>query len=238
MNDRMAKQKSNVILMVDCSTSMRGKRIEQVNSAIKDIGEYLLNLQYDNSNVDFYVTIITFSTDARFLNNEKEAKIDLFKYTPLKAGGWTNLHLAYGKLAEIMKKESAGGIMPDFGGTVPIILLLTDGHPTGNDYKENLLKLKELPWFNVSLKYGIAIELQDKKTMDVLKEFIVDNGEIIQVYNANLLKQIIQIIVLTASKVKSQTSQIRVTSSIKRSASSGIKKAVSQALAEVDDWEW
>jgi cell division protein FtsX len=107
-----------------------------------------------------------------------------------------------------------------------------------NDYKENLLKLKELPWFNVSLKYGIAIELQDKKTMDVLKEFIGDNGEIIQVYNANLLKQIIQIIVLTASKVKSQTSQIRVTSSIKRSASSGIKKAVSQALAEVDDWEW
>ena len=34
MNDRIAKQKLNVILMVDCSTSMRGERIEQVNNAL------------------------------------------------------------------------------------------------------------------------------------------------------------------------------------------------------------
>ena len=59
MNDRIAKQKLNVILMIDCSTSMRGVRIKQVNDALKDIQLYLTNLQNDNINVDFNISVIT-----------------------------------------------------------------------------------------------------------------------------------------------------------------------------------
>ena len=58
MNDRIAKQKLNVILMIDCSTSMRGERIKQVNDALKDIQLYLTNLQNDKHSIPFYLNQI------------------------------------------------------------------------------------------------------------------------------------------------------------------------------------
>ena len=236
MKDRIAKQKLNVFLLIDCSTSMRGRRIEQVNKAIRDIKKHLEEMQDDNLNYDFYITIITFSTDAFLVNNAKETNVEQFNFKDIKAGGWSNLHLAYMKLEELLEKESKGGIMPDFGGAAPIILLLTDGHPTGNDYKGCLHRLREKAWFNVALKYGIAIELNDNKTIQVLREFVDKSGDVIQVYDSNLLQKIIKIIVLTASKVKSRGSNVG--GSKKVSVSVEIKQKVQNAIAEVEDWEW
>ena len=69
--DRITKQKLNVILIVDASTSMRGKRINQVNAAIREIKDYLIDLESESTNVDFYLSILTFSTKAFWKNNKK-----------------------------------------------------------------------------------------------------------------------------------------------------------------------
>ena len=126
--------------------------------------------------------------------------------------------------------------MPDFGGVAPIILLMTDGHPTKFPLKEEMEALKKLPWFKVALKYGIAIELKDKRTHDVLRDFISGNGDLIECYDAKLLEQIIKIIVLTASKVKSTSKSVHSQSNI--SITAEVQQQVQQALAEVEDWEW
>ena len=236
MTDRIAKQRLNVILIVDCSTSMRGERIAQVNRALGDIKTHLTEMQYENANVDFYVTVITYSTDARLLNNDNVKAVTEFKYTALKAGGWSNLHLAYDTLANLLKKESRGGIMPDFGGVAPIILLLTDGHPTKWPMREETSALQKLPWYRVAIKYGIAIELNDRRTMDVLTEFVDGNGDVIECYNSKLLERIIQIIVLTASKVKSTSASVHTQNNI--SVTEEIQQRVQEALTDVDDWEW
>lgn len=236
MTDRIAKQRLNVILIVDCSTSMRGERIAQVNRALGDIKKHLTEMQYENANVDFYVTVITYSTDARLLNNDNVKAVTEFKYTALKAGGWSNLHLAYDTLANLLKKESRGGIMPDFGGVAPIILLLTDGHPTKWPMNEESAALKKMPWYRVAIKYGIAIELNDRRTMDVLTEFVDGNGDVIECYNSKLLERIIQIIVLTASKVKSTSASVHAQNNL--SVTEEIQQRVQEALTEVDDWEW
>ena len=125
MEECIAKQRLNIILLVDASKSMQGTRIKQVDTAIKEIKEYLIDLEKENSNVDFYITLIPFSNFASYYKNDEMTKIDNFKYEGIKTGGWSNLHLAYEKLGEILQKESKGGIMPDFGGLAPIILLLT-----------------------------------------------------------------------------------------------------------------
>ena len=234
--DRIAKQRLNVVILVDCSKSMQGERIKQVNSALKDIKVELLELQNENANVDFHMTVIPFSNGAEFLNGDRSKAIESFDFEDLKAGGWSNLHTAYQKLEEIMKKEIKGGIMPDFGGVAPILLLMTDGHPTKYPLTDEMNALKKLPWFNVALKYGIAIELKDKRTHDVLREFVSGNGDVIECYNSKLLKQIIKIIVLTASKVKSTSASVH--SEKNTSVTVEIKQQVQQALAEVDDWEW
>lgn len=234
--DKIAKQRLNVIMLVDCSSSMRGERIAQVNEAIRDIKKYLTEMQSENTNVDFYITVITYSTDAFFLNRDKCKPIEEFDFKDIKGGGWSNLHIAYERLADILKKESQGGIMPDYGGVAPIILLMTDGHPTKDNVKEELSTLKKSPWFKVALKYGIAIELNDKRTINCLTDFVSGNGDVIECYDSRLLERFIKIIVLTASKVKSTSTSVHAEKNV--SVTEEVKQQVQQAIAEVDDWEW
>jgi uncharacterized protein YegL len=240
--DGIAKQKLHVIMIVDTSRSMQGKRIGQVNSAIADIHKYLVDLQGENTNVDFYVSIMTFADKAAFLPGYKGVNVNDMTPPKLKAAGYSNLHCAYEELAPVLHKESNGGMMPDFGGIAPIILLLTDGHPTKAAAKQ-LAELEKLPWFKVSLRYGIAIELNDEKTVRVLTDFTEDSECVIECMDPNVLSKIIQIIVLTASKVKSQSSAVR---SSKKGATptplqhthTAVKQQVKATLDEVEDWEW
>lgn len=236
MEDRIAKQRLNVILLVDCSTSMRGERISQVNNALRDMQAKLTEMQSENANTDFYITVITFSTEAFLLNRKEQEAIDQFSFRDIKVGGWSNLHLAYVELEKLLHKEKRGGIMPDFGGVAPILLLLTDGHPTKYPLTEEMAALRALPWFRVALKYGIAIELNDKRTMDVLKDFVSGNGDVIECYDSRLLERIIKIIVLTASKVKSTSASVHYEKKV--SVVQEVKQQVQHALAEVDDWDW
>lgn len=237
MNDRIAKEKLNIFLLVDSSKSMQGNRIKQVDQAILDIKNYLEDLQVENTNVDFYLTIITFDNYASLYQNKETINIDDLKYDGIKCGGYSNLHLAYEKLGELLKRESKGGIMPDFGGVAPIILLLTDGHPTGNLYNDYLEKIKDTPWFKAALRYGIAIELNDNRTMKVLNDFVGNNGDVISCYNSNMLKNIIKIIVLTASKVKSTSSNV-ITVEHQLTQHEEVKQLIAEELADTEAWEW
>ena len=187
-------------------------------------------------NIDFYLSILTFGTDATWYKDKNESKIEDFEFEDIKTYGQSNLHVAYHKLNEVLLKESQGGMMPDFGGVAPVMLLLSDGHPTEGNSKEELESLRKKPWFKVALKYGIAIELNDERTMKVLKEFVSNNGDVIEVYNSNLLKKIIKIIVLTASKVKSTSNSVHNTKY--QSITEQVQQEIQEALADVNDWEW
>ena len=234
--ERIAKQRLNIILIVDASKSMQGSRIQQVDKAIGDIKAYLQNLQVENANVDFFLTIIPFNNDAFFYKNETMVNVNDFDYNGIKCGGWSNLHCAYARLSEILHRASGGGIMPDFGGVAPILLLLTEGHPTGSTYHEELAKLKKLAWFKAALRYGVAIELNDKRTLGVLRDFVENNGDVISVYDAAMLKNTIKIIVLTASKVKSTTSNVAYQP--RQTQNQVAQQLIAEALSETENWEW
>ena len=239
--DGIAKQKLHIMMIVDTSRSMQGERIGQVNSAISDIHKYLLDLQDENTNVDFYISIMTFANRAEFIPGYKGVNVKGMTPPTLKANGYSNLHCAYEKLVPELHKESNGGMMPDFGGIAPIILLLTDGHPT-KSAESQLSELKKLPWFRASLRYGIAIELNDERTMRVLTDFTEDSNCVVECIDASTLSKIIQIIVLTASEVKSQSSMVRPENTarmnIKQTTHSLVKQQVKATLDEVEDWEW
>ena len=236
MVDAIRKEKLNIILLVDASKSMQGSRIKQVDQAVSDIKDYLINLQNENTNVDFYFTLIPFSTDSKFYNNQTSINIKEFEFNGIKCGGYSNLHLAYENLISVMAKESRGGIMPDFGGAAPIVLLLTDGHPTGNSYKERIEELKHIPWFKAALRYGIAIELNDQRTNEVLQDFVGNNGDVISCYDSSMLKDIIKIIVLTASKVKSSSADVANGPHVTQNQQA--QQLIAEALSETENWEW
>jgi uncharacterized protein YegL len=239
MEERISKQKLNVILVVDTSKSMGGERIKQVNNAICDISKYLRTLQTDNVNVDFYLSVLCFGTYAYWHMDQKCVSVNDYKHVPITTRGQTNLHLAYKSLNEVLVKESAGGMMPDFGGVAPIILLLSDGHPSKGNISEEIESLRTKPWFKVALKYGIAIELDDNRTISILNEFVSNNGDVITSFKPEMLEKIIKIIVLTASKVKSQSSNIsQTTSNNINSVVTIINQEIKEAINDIDDWEW
>lgn len=238
MEDRIAKEQLNVILLVDASKSMGGDRIAAVNAAIHDVKNYLIDLQGENTNVDFYMTIIPFSTYANFYDNKMMINVSDLDYQGIKTGGWSNLHMAYEKLDDILKKKSKGGAMPDFGGLAPIVLLLTDGHPTSDAYKEKLKVLEKSPWFKTSLRYGVAIELKDDRTIQVLRDFVGENGDVVQCFDSTMLKNIIKVIVITASKVKSSSSRVNLSNNTPVNQNNVLQQDIKNALNEVDNWEW
>ena len=83
--DRIAKQRVNVIMLIDTSTSMRGKRIDQVKKALVDIKKQLIDMEDVNVNADYYLTLITFSSEAKYLNNSKMDRISDVDLSNLKA---------------------------------------------------------------------------------------------------------------------------------------------------------
>ena len=62
------------------------------------------------------------------------------------------------------------------------------------------------------------------------------NGDVLECYDAKLLKRMIQIIVLTASKVKSKSASMSADGA--QSVVQEVRQEVRGALMEIDDWEW
>ena len=235
--DGIAKQALHVILLVDTSRSMAGARIGQVNAAIADIGTHLMNLEAENANVNFYVSVITFSDGAECIEGYRGVRVGDMEPLTLTTGGYSNLHLAYETLAPMLEKASRGGMMPDFGGVAPIILLMTDGHPTKSVTKARKA-LEERPWFRAALRYGIAIGQDDERTEQVLTDFAGDPDCVVGCPDAAALARMIRVIVLTASRVKSQSNNVRVAPQATRDPHAAVKQQIRLTLDEIDTWEW
>ena len=92
----------------------------------------------------------------------------------------------------------------------------------------------------IRILYGIAIELNDQRTKQVLQDFVGNNGEVIDCYDSRKLQQIIKVIVLTASKVKSSSANVNnaANNAPQQNSNANVQQEVKQALNEVDDWEW
>ena len=107
---------------------------------------------------------------------------------------------------------------------------------TGNKYKEMIEDLKNVPWFKVALRYGIAVELDDDRTGKVLNDFVSNNGDVIMCYDASMLNKIIKIIVLTASKVKSTSANVA--DGPHASQNQMAQQLIAEALNDTEDWWW
>ena len=197
------KQTLNLIFVIDNSGSMAGANISAVNNAIRDVISLMPEIQADTADVEIKLSALRFSDQAEWLYPDART-YDQFVWNDLEADGGTNLSDAYHQLASQLKKESKGGIMPDFGGVAPIILLMTDGLPGTPDWPQALEELKQRGWYNVALKYALAIGIDSEEAMNVLTSFSGNSETVLRVYNAETLRKVIRVIMVTASKVKSK----------------------------------
>ena len=192
-------------------------------------------IQEDTSDADIMISALTFSDDAKWVYNEPK-KVDEFKWKDIRTEGGTNLSLTYSELAKFLCKKSSGGKMPDIGGVAPIIILMSDGMPTSFDWEDRLNELKKKGWFKVALKYALAIQIDTQEAMDVLSKFTGNSETVLKVYTAEALRQVIKVIAVTASKVKSKSNVVSGSANLNKEELA--KQEINKGLEEIDDVEW
>lgn len=235
-SDGIKKQVLNLIFVIDNSGSMAGEKIGAVNNAIRDVMSIMPDIQDDTSDAEIKISALVFSDDAKWVYTEPQT-VDNFKWNDLNVNGGTNLSLAYDNLAVWLSRKESGGQMPDIGGVAPIIILMTDGMPTSYDWREHLEKLKKKGWFKVSLKYALAIGIDSNEAMDVLEAFTGSNETVLKIYTAEALRKVINVIAITASKVKSNSATISQNNQ-GQNVNDLAQKEINKTLEDVEDVEW
>lgn len=235
LGDGIAKQELNLLFVIDNSGSMSGEKLGAVNNAIRDIMAIMPEIQEDTADATIKISALKFSDNASWIYSEPKM-VDEFKWKDLSAEGGTNLSAACDKLSDYLKKKSNGGQMPDLGGVAPIIILMTDGMPTSPDWEEHLNILKKKGWFKVALKYALSIGIDSDEAMNVLTKFTGDSETVLKVYTAEALRKVINVIAITASKVKSSSA----TSSQGASTNQNeiAQDEINNNLKDIEDIEW
>ena len=178
---------------------------------------------------------MTFSEDVNWVYKEPQLVKD-FKWSDVGIEGGTDYSKAYDELAKYLCKKENGGQMPDIGGVAPIIILMSDGMPTSPDWEKHLDSLKKKGWFKVALKYALAIQIDTQEAMDVLSKFTGNPETVLKVYTAEALRKVIKVIAITASKVKSSSSQVSGGALVSKEEEA--RQEIAKGLEDISDVEW
>ncbi len=150
--------------LVDCSGSMSANgKMESLNVAIREAIPEMRDVADENPNAEIKIRVLKFSSGAKW-HIANPVPIQDFEWEDLKPNGVTDLGKAYSMLA----KKLSVAEMPK-KGLPPVLVLVSDGHPTDN-YQKGLDELLDKPWGKKAVKISIAIG--DDADHDVLQEFI------------------------------------------------------------------
>lgn len=153
----------NFIWVCDCSGSMQGDKIQQLNFAIREAIPHMRKVADDNPHAQVMVRAIKFSTGAQW-HIKEPTPIDVFEWKDLIVKGRTDLGEAFKLLTDCLRMPP----MPE-RALPPVLALISDGRPT-DSYKRVLKELLDLPWGKKAVRIAIAIGKDAKHS--VLQEFI------------------------------------------------------------------
>ena len=235
LEEGIKKQELNLLFVIDNSGSMEGEKIGAVNNAIRDVMSIMPEIQEDTSDAEIKISALTFSENCKWVYSEPKG-VNEFKWNDITTEGGTDYSKAYDELAKFLCKKENGGKMPDIGGVAPIIILMSDGMPTSPDWGNHLNSLRKKGWFKVALKYALAIQIDTKEAMDVLTAFTGNPETVLKVYTAEALRKVIKVIAITASKVKSSSSQVNGGTLVSKEEEA--KQEIAKGLEDIEDVEW
>lgn len=186
--------------VVDCSGSMYGDKIGQVNNAIQSVIPEMQEAAENNPNARLLIRTLKFATGASWVT-ANPVNIEDFAWDDLDAGGVTDLGQAFDMLtAQLTIPPMTDRALP------PVIVLLSDGQPTDN-YKQNLDKLLNLPWGKKAVR--IAISIGQDADDDVLQEFTGNRELVLQANNPEALVKCIKWASTAASLVSAPASRMK-----------------------------
>ncbi|MCF3175054.1 tellurium resistance protein [Streptomyces sioyaensis] len=175
----MANRPVHFIWLLDCSYSMQGDRIGQLNYAIREAIPEMRSVAHDNPAAQLLVRTLVFSTTAEW-HHKDPVPVDDFTWQDVQVDGTTNL----GEALHLVARELQTPPMPQ-RALKPVLALVSDGGPT-DDWKTGLRAIDATPWGKKAVRVAIAIGADADRS--VLREFL-GNPEL-QPLDANSPKQL------------------------------------------------
>ncbi len=159
----LARRPLHFFWLVDCSGSMAGEKIQQLNFAIKEALPEMQKVAAENPNAQVFVRALSFASGARW-QVAQPTPVENFHWQDLQANGSTDMGRALRMAADTLDVEQ----MPR-RGLPPVLVLISDGHPT-DDFASGLQQLMAQPWGKKAVR--IAIAIGDDADEEVLQRFI------------------------------------------------------------------
>ncbi len=195
------RRSMTLFFLVDKSGSMKGKKIDAVNNAIRNVIPMLAEISETNPDAEIKVAAMEFSGGTEWVYDEPKAASD-FVWQDVSVE-WTGTSL--GKVClELNSKLSRNGYMKTASGAyAPAIMLLSDGEPT-DEFEDGLEVLKGNSWFKAAIK--IAIAIGEDADQEKLAMFTGSRESVFTVHNIDALKKMIRLVAITSSQIGSKSS--------------------------------
>lgn len=165
-----------VIVLADVSTSMEGKKIDTLNTALAEMHQKFKDLHDTRSHL--HTSIITFASNAQLLL--PLTPVEDVHLPTLTASGTTSMGAAFKIALQLLEDEQQ---MPK-RSYLPSIVLVSDGQPN-DDWEEPLQNLLDSSRGGRAVR--LAVGIGDDCDFDVLKTF-VNHPEIPVVRATEVLK--------------------------------------------------
>ena len=191
----------NIYFVIDTSGSMEGSKISALNDVLKETITALNKLAKTNDTVVFKVAILEFNSDCRWITSNGPLCLDGSPINSLKrlnAYGMTNIGSALKELNATL--DEAYTLNSLNGAFVPVIIFMTDGHPT-DDYKNPLKEIQEKRVFEKATKIGFAIG--DDADMTMIADVVGNTEAVLKTTDLELFKRVFQFATVTSSMVNS-----------------------------------
>ena len=140
----------HVLFLIDCSGSMCGDRMDELNQACSDI---FANFDIINPDVDIKVNVLNFSSGVNWMY-PTPVSVENFQWISMEAEGLTNFGAACEELNNKMNRNEFFNSI--YGINKSLIVLVTDGEATDN-YDKPLRNLQCNQFFQNANRFAIGL---------------------------------------------------------------------------------
>lgn len=187
-----------VFYVLDTSGSMIGESIDSLNMAMKATTNALKQVAAHNGDARIKIAVLSFNTDARWLQPAGPEDMEDFVWTNLQAEGYTFVDRALEKLNEKLSKN--GFLASETGLLYPIIIFMSDGYAMG-DYRQALDRINQNRYFRKAVKIGFAIG--DRPDVEMIARVVGDPEAVLRTENLGIFAKLIRFVSVTSSSLAS-----------------------------------